>query len=182
MNKKLLLALAVVGMTSCNSIYGPNEALPKVMLEIEFQNYAFGKQYFGYFVNGLGDVYNYNRNGVPWEFQDSTSWTRETLDQKFVPIKNMLHTRPNSEVTNIQAKIDALVPGQLSQRKHECADAGELTYYAYRYDVEGGRYTERILLRQEGDFAQQNTSPAAQDLIAYIRSLNLVQEMLGCDP
>ena len=62
-----------------------------------------------------------------------------------------------------------------------CADAGALTYRVYRYNA-GSRTYEPVLLRVEGDYAQQNTSQAAQQLIDYVRSLNLLEELLGCDP
>jgi len=178
--KNLMVLLFAAGVVACQEPMGPG-TLPQVLVEIEYINHAFGNQYFGFFVNGLGDLYRYDRLGAEWEFQDSTSIQREPADNKYAPIKNILEVRPFAEMRAIEAKLEALPAGPLSVEKRECADAGTLTYWAYKYDVEGGRYT-RILLRREGDVAQQNTSAVAQDLIAYIRSLNLMPELLGCDP
>lgn len=173
----LSLALA---LAACGNIFAPDGPMPNVVVEIEYRNPA-AKQYFGYWLNGLGDVYQYNRSGATWEFQDSVTWSRETLDNKFTPIKNFLHTRPKGEVENVSTLINSLT-GQYSAPKHPCAGQGMLTYYAYKYEIETARYSKRIVLREAGDSAMQETSAAAQQLVSYIRSLNLVTEPAGCDP
>lgn len=178
-NLVLTFVIATAG-AGCAEVTGADEA-DRVYFEIEYINYAWTPTYFGFIVDGAGRVFRYDRNGAPWPYQDSASWTRERLDAKFVPIKRPLDSRPPAEVAAAAAKIDAAAVGQLSPRRIQCADAGTLTYRAFDYDPETARYSS-VLLRVEGDIAQQNTSEAAQELIAYIRSLNLLEELLGCDP
>lgn len=176
----MLTCVIAVAAAGCAEATGPDEA-DRVYFEIEYINYAWTPTYFGFIVEGSGRVFRYDRNAVQWQPQDDASWTRETLEAKFAPNKTQVDSVSAAEVAAAAAKIDAAASGQLSPPRMQCADAGKLTYRAYRYSSETGRYSP-VLLRVEGDVAQQNTSEAAQELIAYIRSLDLLEELLGCDP
>ena len=179
--RTLLTTAALAAVTAaCAQTTGLDDA-QRVVLEIEYINYAWTPQYFGFFVDASGRVFSYNRNGSAYPHQASTEWTVRDLDDKFVPIRNQVSTRPAAEIQALDATIAAAASGSLSTPKTQCADAGTLTYRAYRWDGAAARY-RAVPLRVEGDFAQQNTSQAAQTLIAYIRSLDLMDEMLGCDP
>ena len=178
----LLSVIALTAVTAaCNTETTDIPAEERVVLEVEYINYAWTPQYFGFFVDASGRAYRYDRNGAPYTKQEATSWSPEELADKFKPAKSLVVTRPASEVTALLPTIDAAASGGLSTPNVACADAGALTYRAYRYNPATGRYTA-VPLRVEGDFAQQNTSQAAQQLIAYIRSLQLLEELLGCDP
>jgi hypothetical protein len=180
--RTLLTAAALAASTAaCAQPTTGLDDAQRVVLEIEYINYAWTPQYFGFFVDASGRVFSYNRNGTPYPHQTSADWTVRDLDDKFVPIRNQETTRPAAEIQALDATIEAAASGSLSTPKTQCADAGTLTYRAYRWDGEAARY-RAVPLRVEGDFAQQNTSQAAQTLIAYIRSLDLMEEMLGCDP
>jgi hypothetical protein len=172
--------LVVAGVAACSGSSGLSEA-ERVLLEVEYINQATGPTYFGFHVDGSGDVYRYDRNHASWERQDSAAHTPEELSGKYAPVNNLLFTRPRAEVRALIPTIDEAALGTLSEPHSPCADAGTLRYLAYTYDPDAGRYTA-VLLRVEGDLAQVNTSAAAQELIAYIRSLALLPELTGCDP
>jgi hypothetical protein len=182
MHTKTMVTILVViaGAAGCSEPSGLSEA-ERVLLDVEYINLAAGTTYFGFHVDGSGNVYRYDRNGTSWERQDSAVHTPSELAGKYVPINNLLFTRPRAEVRELIPTIDEAALGPLSTPHTPCADAGTLKYLAYTYDADAGRYTP-VLLRAEGDFAQLNTSAAAQDLIAYIRSLALLPELQGCDP
>lgn len=172
--------MAAAGMIGCTSDPASQDTTTgNVLVEVEYINYAWGRDYFGFFLNGQGEVYKYDRKGSAWTAQDSTVFSAVALEEKYAS-RTLLQTRAASEVGGVESKVGTLTPS-LSGEKHQCADAGTLTYWAYKYDGSTARYT-RYLLRREGDVAQQNTSAAAQDLITYIRSLGLIQEFIGCDP
>ncbi|HUP89408.1 MAG TPA: hypothetical protein VM100_08660 [Longimicrobiales bacterium] len=153
MKKLLFAALVMAGCASSTS--EPFEPTSKILLEVEYENYAWGHEHFGYTINGLGEIYAY-------------------------PQGNLVKSVPTSDFGSIASKIANSAGGKLSEVKSQCADAGALTYWGYLY-AGNGSY-QRVMLRTEGDHAQQNTSQAAQDVIAYIRSLKLIQEFQGCDP
>lgn len=178
--KSLIATGAAVLVLGCGTATAPGE-VGRVLLEIDYQNYAFKATNFGFYIDNNGDVYRWDRNGVPWELQDSTTIYPGDLSDKYLPIRTVISTVPKSDLTNISAQIAAAADGPFSTPKHQCADAGTLTYRAFKPETNPERLTV-ILLRQEGDIAQQNTSAAAQSLIAYIRSLKLLDEISGCDP
>jgi hypothetical protein len=178
---KYSLLLAALALPACNEATGPDSATAPVLLEIEYINYAWTPQYFGFFVDATGDVYSYDREGTPWAHGEDRTITEEHLNDKFSLKRTLVTTRDTSEIRQVANRIAAVNTNQLSQEKIACADAGALTYRAYRYNPANRTYTP-ILLRVEGDRAQENTSQSAQDLVAYIRSLDLLDELLGCDP
>jgi hypothetical protein len=153
----------------------------RILLEIEYINNAVGPTYSGFVIEGSGDIYRYDRQGAAFAFQDSAELEPADLEGKFAPVKTLVATRPPEEILPLLNLINVAATGDYSEPKQECADAGTLSYRGYEFDTIRGRYNP-VLLRSEGDFAVVNTSQAAQELIAYIRSLDLIEELLGCDP
>jgi hypothetical protein len=179
----LLALLALAGATAgCQErITEPIPEEERVVFEIEYINHAWTPTYFGYVIYGSGEIFRYDRSGIDWAFQDSASYTLDMIEDKFQPVKTQVGMRDPGEISDLSAKINAAARGPYSDSKQECADAGLLTYRAYQYIEAEGRF-QPILLRVEGDFAWENVSDQAQDLIAFIRSLELMEEPIGCDP
>lgn len=175
------LMLGALALPACNETTGPEGSTGRVLLEIEYINYAWTPQFFGFFVDAFGDVYSYDREGAPWPHGEDRVITEEELDEKFSLKRTLVTTVDTAQIRQLGQRIGQINEGQLSAPKMMCADAGALTYRVYRYNA-GSRTYEPVLLRVEGDYAQQNTSQAAQQLIDYVRSLNLLEELLGCDP
>jgi hypothetical protein len=179
MQRSLWLAAALV-LAACNDPEGPTPESGQVLLEIEYSNYAWVPTFGGFFVEGSGDIYSYDRNGQPFDNDDDVL-TETELQSKLAPNRILVATRDSQEVATIAARITQVVPDQLSLPVSRCADAGALTYRAYRFNSATRTYRP-ILLRTEGDMAQENLSPAAQQLVAYVQSLNLHSGMSMCAP
>ena len=178
---KYALMIGAMALGGCDETTAPDSDDAPVLLEIEYVNYAWTPTYFGFFVDATGDVYSYDREGTPWPHGENSVVTEEELNEKFSLKRTLLSTRDSAEIALLKARISQVNASQVSAQKHQCADAGLLTYRAYKYNS-GNRTYEPVFLRMEGDAAQQNISPAAQELIAYVRSLDLLEELLGCDP
>lgn len=178
---KYALMAGAVALGACDEATGPDSETGPVLLEIEYVNYAWTPTYFGFFVDATGDVYSYNREGTPWPHGENRVITEEELNEKFSLKRTLVATRDSADIALLKARITQVNETQVTAVKNQCADAGLLAYRAYRYNSANRTY-EPVLLRVEGDAAQENTSPAAQDLIAYIRSMDLLEELLGCDP
>ena len=118
----------------------------------------------------------YDRKGAPWPSAEKTSGTITELQDKYQPEQMWVSTK---DVSAVPAQIGQVDAAATTPPQSRCADAGYLSYYAYTY--KSGTYT-RILLWRGGDQLAKNTSPAAQQLISYIRSLNLINEPQGCTP
>lgn len=178
---KYAVLVAAVGLAACEETTAPHGDTGAVLLEIEYVNYAWVPTYFGFFVNANGDVYSYNRDGTPWPHSEDRVISEEDLEEKLSLKRTLISTRDTAEMAVLKSRIGQVNEAQVSPERNQCADAGRLTYRAYKYNA-GDRTYEPVLLRMEGDVAQQNTSAAAQELIAYVRSLDLLEELLGCDP
>lgn len=178
---KYVMIAAAVTVGACEETTAPEPNPSRVLLEIEYINYAWVATYAGFFIDAKGDIYSYDREGAPWPYGERQVLTEQQLNEKFEPKRTLVSSRNGEEVATVATRISQLNPDQLSARKGECADAGVLTYRAYKYNAAARTY-EPVLLRAEGDLAQQNTSGAGQELIAYVRSLGLFNEMPGCDP
>ena len=181
MNGLAKFAVLLCTLAGCNDPSGPDSSHGEILLEIEYVNYAWTPQFFGFFVDAQGDIYSYNRGGTPWVPTSDRAITPEQLAEKFSLQRTLVGTRDSSEVVTVATRINQVNNNQLTPATNTCADAGALTYRAYRYNADNRTYIP-VLLRVEGDIARVNTSPAAQDLIAYIRALGLLEELLGCDP
>jgi hypothetical protein len=173
----LALAASASGCGLINEV----ENDTRIVLEIEYINAAAGPTYSGFVLEGSGDIFRYDRQGAAYEFQDSSEIEPTDLEGKFGPVKTLIATRPSEEISPLLTLIEVAATGDYSDPKLACNDAGTLTYRAYEFDTIKGRYLP-VVLRIEGDFAVVNTSQAAQELIAYIRSLDLIEELQGCDP
>ena len=178
---KYALMVGALALPACDETTAPDGDTGPVLLEIEYVNYAWVPTHFGFFVDATGDVYSYNREGQPWPHAEERVITEEALDEKFSLKRTLVSTRDTVEIAALRARIIQVSKEQVTPEKMQCADAGLLTFRAYRYNAANRTY-EPVLLRVEGDIAQENTSPAAQELIAYVRSLDLLEELLGCDP
>jgi hypothetical protein len=177
--KRLLSITALAGLAGCSDVIGLQDQ-DRVLLEIEYINYAFTPTYFGWFIDASGQVFRYDQEVSDAPNPNIEEWTPDELIEKF-NVFFEVGSRPLSEIAGLDAQIEAAAAGTLSAPKMECADAGTLTYRAFTYDRDDDLYRS-VLLRVEGDVARENTSQAAQQLIAYIRSLQLIPELLGCDP
>ena len=178
---RFALLLGAIALPACDETTAPDGGAGPVLLEIEYVNYAWTPTWFGFFVDATGDVYSYNRDGTPWPHSEDRVITEADLDEKFSLKRTLISSRDTNEVALVRSRIAQLNQAQVTAEKMQCADAGRLTYRAYRYNAANRTY-EPVLLRMEGDVARENTSAAAQDLIAYVRSLDLLEELLGCDP
>jgi hypothetical protein len=178
---RLLPILALTALASGCGLINEIENDTRVLLEIEYINNAQEPTYRGFLIEGSGDIFRYDREGAAFAFQDSSELEPGDLEGKFAPVKALIVTRPPEEITPLLTLIEVAATGDYSEPKLACADTGTLTYRAYEFDTIKGRYIP-VVLRIEGDFAVENTSQAAQELIAYIRSLDLMDEIAGCDP
>lgn len=175
------LLMGAIALPACDETTAPAGDTAPVLLEIEYINYAWTPTWFGFFVDASGDVYSYNRDGTPWPHAEDRVVTEEDLNDKFSLKRTLISSRDTSEVGLLKSRISQVNEAQVTAEKRQCADAGFLTYRAYKHNP-GNRTYESVLLRVEGDAARENTSAAARQLIAYVRSLDLLEELLGCDP
>ena len=150
------------------------------LFEIEYVNHAWGLAWNGLVIDRSGDIYAYDHSHEIWEPSGADSYTEMELKEKY--------EHESRYIGRIDAATIALQFGRISSvgdhflnPTQSCADAGSITYRAFRYESAADRYRP-LLLREEGDFPKQNLSDAAENLGAWLRSLVLTLENAGVTP
>jgi len=175
--KTLYFIIASCVIAGCSGITAPESSTPRPLLEVEQYNYAWIKYYAGFYVNEAGDVVKYDRKGAMWSKQDDETGSVNELLEKYD--NAAVQGARADDVNAVSAKVGVVDPKAVIPGAGRCADAGTTTFWGYKWD--GERYT-RVLLYRAGDVQQKNTTQAAQDLVAYLKSLNLVTIPTGCEP
>jgi hypothetical protein len=173
---------ALVLTAACQSVNEPLDRGGTVLFEIEYVNYAWVPTWKGYYIDSGGSVFSYDRsevraNGVP----EKTEFTHDELMEK-LSVKRA-HVRELS-MGEVLAKFDLIAPaanGPLSNPVMRCADAGTVTYRAYRFDFSKQKFVP-VLLYQQGDRAQANLSAEGKQLFQWLDSLKLMNRFPGCEP
>ena len=181
MRKFASIAL-ILFAAACGSINEPVARGGTVLFEIEYVNYAWVPTWKGYYIDSGGSVFSYDRSTVKSTYSpDKTEFTHDELMQKLS--SNRSHVRELA-INDVLGKFDLIVPaarGSLTTPRERCADAGLLTYRAYRYDFSKERFVQ-VMLYQQGDRAQANLSAEGKQLFEWLDSLKLMTRFGGCEP
>ena len=150
------------------------------LFEVEYVNHAWGLAWKGVVIDREGNIHAYDHSQEIWDLNDNGSFSKMELEEKYAHEARYIGRIDEATIVQQFARIGA-VDDDPSDLLHLCADAGGLTYRAFRYDSASGLY-HPLLLRLEGDFAKQNSSNAAEDLAEWLRSLLLNLDDAGVQP
>lgn len=139
---KLLLSLLLLSSFAATAAYAEGRRV----LEMTYENHAWGEKKNGCFIDDQRGVYLYQEEPkvVP------AAKIREIDEKKYRSVLSLLSDARS---------------GELSEPKHEMADTGIYTYRGYLY---GERVIIEVDLGQEGDVRIINNSPAAEELIKLL--------------
>jgi len=150
------------------------------LFEVEYVNHAWGLAWRGLVIDRNGNINAYDHGHEIWQPPNSDSYTESELDSKYEHGSRQIGQVDEATIKQQFSRI-ASVDGQLSAPQYPCADAGGLTYRAFLYEAATGLYRP-LLLRQEGDKTQENTSDAAEELAGWLRNLVSALEDPGVTP
>jgi hypothetical protein len=150
------------------------------LFEIEHVNHAWGLFWAGFVIDREGNINAYDHGHEVWALADSGSYTESQLQDKYAHGSRYVGRIDEATIVHQFNRI-AGVSERLSDPQYPCKDAGGLTYRAFRYEPATGRYWP-LVLRQEGDVVLENTSNAAEELAAWLRSLASALENAGIAP
>jgi hypothetical protein len=119
---------------------------PQKLFQSEFTNAAWGYQHEGWYINDDGKVYSFKNKGNSPEDGDEIEFVH-TIDPIILEEKRSL--------------IAAASQGPYSERINTAFDAGSLVYSAFLGNNE-------ILLRETGDYTQENQSSSAIAILAWL--------------
>ncbi len=150
------------------------------LFEVEYVNHAWGLAWHGLVIDRAGNINAYDHSHEIWQPSDSAWYTESELSDKYEHGSRHVGHVDDATIAQQFGWI-ASVADQLSSPQYPCADAGGLVYRAFRYEAASGRYRP-LLLRQEGDQTQENTSDAAEELAGWLRNLVSALEDPGVTP
>ena len=148
--------------------------LGKILFDCYHVNFAWGYTLKGFYIDGDGKIYTYDRKGDPWlpdsVQKGSHSYPGPDLMSKFSNPKSA--GRIDSSI--IKQKSGLIRPASRGEifRQQQAYDAGWSGCVAYLFDKHTDTYTA-ILLGAEGDFLEKNSSREAKSLLLWLRSLQI---------
>lgn len=175
------LLLAALGGCTLSSTDTDDPGIDQTFVfEVEYVNFAWGLQWRGFYVDHEGDAWTYELS-KPWPHADKPAFTEAELLEKYTVGRVKAAHVDGDRLREMFARVAEAARGALTDPVTRCADAGAVTFAAWRQDAAASRYT-KLLLRQEGDVARRNTSAAAQELYTWLRALVPGVGILGCEP
>lgn len=174
------LVLACGAAAGCNSVTAPVDAAG-TLFEVEFANYAWVPTYYGFVIDGEGTVHRFDFDGKTWEGSGRERLSERELEAKWRHGAEVTGDVDEGTVEAMQARVAGAAAGTLTSPQNLCADAGGITYSAYRYDPEAREF-QRVILQREGDVGQVNQSADARAIVEWLISLELIPRIEGCQP
>ena len=154
--------------------------LGEILFDCYHVNFAWGYTLNGFYIDGDGRIYTYDRKGDPWlpdsVQKGSHSYPEPDLMSKFKNRKSAGRIKPSI----IKEKIALIRPasqGEISTQ-HQAYDSGWSGCVAYLFDEHADTYTA-IILGAEGDFLERNSSQEAKSLLLWLRSLQISNDDPG---
>ncbi len=150
-----------------------------IFFEVEYENYAWGYQHRGFYINNDGEVhkYEYEFNAEPWQSNPDNYYSEAELLKKYAPNDSLTQT---ISLKVVAEKIELIIPAMQSKYSDSArvaADAGALRYICYYYDSVTKEYLQ-IILAQEGDWEFKKESEAADGLIKWLKYVQLTNKNL----
>lgn len=178
MKRIILFLLVFTFLTGCSehdSIDMPVPGLSQqYVFEVEFENHAWGHQYYGYVVDVDGIVYRYDYSGentfeASWYHPDDPVFPQDELDAKYGMSPIAVDTLGSEDLSEAIQLIAGAAGGRLTDPNAVMADAGVARYSCFTYSDDTEIYN-KVLLLQDGDILILNTSSDAIDLINWLMS------------
>lgn len=167
----LAAALALTATAACGKdlVFTPPDDATLPLFEVETQNTAWFPYWAGYYVDGAGNVYHWDRTDAFDAVFQSDVLTPQQLAAKHQPGKTLVQTLAPGEALQRYDLVGPAASSGLAGRKESCADAGIQTFSAWVLRSDGNYH--RILLHQRGDVATARRNAAARTLWTWLSGL-----------
>jgi hypothetical protein len=177
--KAITIALLLCGCRSASAGTAapadtqPAQQQPSFYCERSHTNHARSYQHRGIYVDPQGEVFSFEhgRGDQALLQVPPDSMTEAALLARLTPGRARADTIAAAEMAQRYGQVLQARDGALSARRRRGADMGATVTRCFLPDA-AGVYRE-VLLRQRGDWEQQNTSPAAAQLSEWLDSIAL---------
>lgn len=156
------------------------ESDQQIFFEVDYQNYAWGFVWHGFYVDADGAVWQYGDSVSTDRTAQSDAYSLEELMEKYSNQRELLGTVEEEELREMAGLIPSAARGRVTEPVGRCFDFGITTFHAFEYDADDGLY-HPVLLYQAGDMARENTSESARRLTEFLMAIDQY-DMTMCLP
>lgn len=167
----LVGAVLVVLANACASTPPSDpEAVGRYVFDVYEENYSWGHTLRGFFIDRDGNVSSYDHSGDRWVPNPNHSGRIDDVDlaERFEGAKQVINVGPETVLRKAQL-IDHAAHGAVTKFS-QSRDRGRFAYVAYMYDPDRRNY-RTVVLGADGDWLETNASPAAQELLAWLKTV-----------
>ncbi len=154
---RMVLLLVMMSFVGCEELFNDNQRAIFVRIYV---NYAWGYQHNGYIIDSDGVVKEFN---LPenWNWVDDDGYISEAdMAENLLQSGNTVCIISKSDMVYFSGKLRSAANGKITEPEHMMCDAGATICAGFLHEPESSRY-RYVLIRQTGDFYQENLSKEA---------------------
>ena len=165
MKSFLIAAISALLLSGCEKIYDYETT---TVFMVEYSNYAWGIQHSGTMIDSTGKVLTFNLP-TTWNRPDEMGFiSLADMQENLTQMGEISCTVSRNDFAKYSSKLMQAKNGILSDPKNEMFDFGTVQYSGFLFDPDNSRY-KKILIRQTGDWAIENSSREAKELYEWLK-------------
>lgn len=167
---RLLVGAVLVVLANACASTPASEAIGRYVFDVYEENYSWGHTLRGFFIDRDGNVSSYDHSGDRWVPNPNRSGRIDDVDlaEKFEGAKPVVNVGAETVLQKARL-IDHAAHGAVT-KFNQSRDRGRFAYVAYMYDPDRRNY-RTVVLGADGDWLETNASPAAQELLAWLKTV-----------
>lgn len=165
MKNILMISLATLLLPGCEKV---QDYYNTTVFMVEFSNHAWVIQHSGIMIDSTGYVRKFNLPPA-WNWPDDKGFiTQDKMEENLAQAEEIICTVTKNDFARFSSKLLKAEEGKLSDPRNEMCDFGTVRYSGFLFDPDTNMY-KRILIKQVGDWAMDNSSKEAKDLYEWLK-------------
>ena len=157
-----------------------------LLLEINYENNAWGNQFYSRFINDEGEEKIFIHNGFQtntdyWNRPDEMGYiSKEDLLENYNRADSLVRQIPTESLTQLNNGLAGYSGPVLDPPKGFCNDFGEVNIRTYRWDQNENAF-QMVLIKTCGDYFQKNRNLEADPITDWVSDQQLITEWYCCE-
>lgn len=165
MKRILIVTIFTLLLSGCEKI--PNYDNNTIFM-VEFSNRAWVIQHSGIMIDSTGNVMTFNLP-TTWKRPDEMGFiSLADMQENLAQMEEISCTVTRNDFARYSSKLMKAKNGTLSDPKNEMDDFGTIQYSGFLYDPDINSF-KKILIKQTGDWAIENSSKEAKALYEWLK-------------
>lgn len=165
MKSILIVSISALLISGCEKIHDNDN---NTIFMVEYSNRAWVIQHSGIMIDSTGNVMTFNLPTI-WNRPDEMGFiSLADMQENLTQMEEISCTVTRNDFAKYSSKLMDAKNGTLSDPKNEMNDFGTVQYSGFLFDPDKNRY-KRILIKQTGDWAIDNSSKEAKALYEWLK-------------